>query len=113
MKNCPLPKVEIEWLRKYFAFLTNKLAFPFPAHYTEENSIYQPPSYLSVEVIELIEPENKHKQTFFGLFCRARKADGEIEVPLVDLEVKDDNPNFQYLEDYWYWIWNWRFDPRI
>jgi hypothetical protein len=31
-----------------------------------------------------------------------------INLPLIELEVPDDSPNFQFIEDYWYWFWNWR-----
>jgi hypothetical protein len=48
-----------------------------------------------------------------ALLCRVIKGVREEEVPLVDLEVEENHPNFRLLEDYWYWIWNWRFDPRI
>jgi len=48
-----------------------------------------------------------------GLLCTARHGQQVIDLPLVDLEVADGDPNNQVLEDYWYWFWNWRFDPRI
>jgi hypothetical protein len=24
------------------------------------------------------------------------------------LEIPQDGPNFQLIEDYWFWFWNWR-----
>jgi hypothetical protein len=29
-------------------------------------------------------------------------------VPLIELEIPGDSPNFQLIEDYWHWFWNWR-----
>ena len=39
---------------------------------------------------------------------KTNKGKYEINLPLIELEVPDDSPNFQFVEDYWYWFWNWR-----
>jgi hypothetical protein len=110
----PLPNVGIEWLRKYFKYLAANLAFPFEAQHTEEIGYYRQPAYSQVQVIALLDPDkNPGQDEYSGLICRILKVEQEIEVPLVDLEVDEEHPNFQLIEDYWYWIWNWRFDPRI
>jgi hypothetical protein len=114
LEKGPLPNVGIEWLRRYFKYLIANLAFPFDAQHTEEIGYYRQPVYSQVKVVALVDPDkNPAQDEYSGLICRILKAAQEIEVPLVDLEVEEDNSNFQLLEDYWYWIWNWRFDPRI
>ncbi len=45
---------------------------------------------------------------FDGIFCKTSKGKYEINLPLIELKVPDDNPNFQFIEDYGYWFWNWR-----
>ena len=45
---------------------------------------------------------------FDGIFCKTRKGKYEVNLPLTELNVPDDSPNFQFIEDYWYWFWNWR-----
>ncbi len=110
----PLPNVGIKWLRKYFEYLAANLSFPFEARLTEEIGYYRQPAYSQVKVLALLEPDDaRRRQEYFGLICTGRKAEQEIEAPLVDLEVEENSPNFQLIEDYWYWIWNWRFDPQI
>jgi len=32
---------------------------------------------------------------------------GVLNLPLIELEISQYSPNFQYIEDYWYWFWNW------
>jgi hypothetical protein len=113
LDNGPLPNVEIEWLRKYYEYLVANLSLPFEAQYVEESDFYRKPVYHQVQVLALLEPDKNPGQEYHGLICRTHATDREIEVPLVDLEIESDNPNFQNIEDYWYWIWNWRFDPRI
>jgi hypothetical protein len=109
----PLPKVKSEWLRKYHSFLSSKLIFPFYARYTEELSADRDPVVSSIEVFALVNPIEMSDIERTALICRVMRDVREEEIPLVDLEVEEDHPNFQLLEDYWYWIWNWRFDPRI
>ena len=46
--------------------------------------------------------------SFDGLLVKTRKGQFEINLPLVELEVSEDSPNYQLIEDYWYWFWNWR-----
>jgi hypothetical protein len=43
-----------------------------------------------------------------GLFCKTRKAEYELDLPLIELEIPPNSRNFQLIEDYWYWLWNWR-----
>ncbi|MGA2059374.1 MAG: calcium-binding protein [Thermoguttaceae bacterium] len=109
----PLPNVEVEWLRKYYEYLAANLSLPFDARYAEEGDYYRKPAYHQVKVLALLDPDKNPGREYNGLICRTHATDREIEVPLVDLEIEADNPNFQIIEDYWYWIWNWRFDPRI
>ena len=89
------------------------MSFPFEGQYTEEVGFYKQPSYSQVRVVAILAPRDNPAGEYSGLICRAKRAEEEIEVALVDLEVDDQNPNFPLIEDYWYWIWNWRFDPRI
>jgi hypothetical protein len=109
----PLPKVKTEWLRKYCDYLSSRLIFPFRASYTEELSENREPVAASIEVFGLVDPIEMPNLESTALLCRAMRKVQEEEIPLVDLEVDEDHPNFQLLEDYWYWIWNWRFDPQI
>jgi hypothetical protein len=113
LEKGPLPKVAIQWLRKYHAHLAGKLSLPFRAQHNEETGLFGQAAYSEVEVVALVDPDKSATDEYHGLVCKVRKADREMEVPLVDLEVDEENPNFRLIEDYWYWIWNWRFDPRI
>jgi hypothetical protein len=45
---------------------------------------------------------------FDGILCKTRKGKYEINLPLNELEIPQDSPNFQLIEDYWFWFWNWR-----
>ena len=59
-------------------------------------------------MVELLDPTKDICDEFDGIFCKTRKGKYETNLPLIELEVPDDSPNFQLIEDYWYWFWNWR-----
>jgi hypothetical protein len=60
-----------------------------------------------VTVVGLLDPTKNLDGESLGLLCRARMGKQQV-VSLADLEVKDDDPNHELIEDYWYWFWNWR-----
>jgi hypothetical protein len=108
----PLPAVDRRGLAKYYEYLANRLAFPFEARSADEHG--SPHSATVVLAVRaLLNPADHPVDEYTGLLCRAIQDDEEREVPLLDLEVDDAQPNYQLLEDYWYWVWNWRFDPQI
>ena len=59
-------------------------------------------------VVELLDPTQHMGDEFDGIFCRIRKGNFEVNLPLVELFVPDESPNFQLIEDYSFWFWNWR-----
>ena len=59
-------------------------------------------------VQELLDPTQYLGDEFDGIFCRVRQGTLEVNLPLIELHVPEDSPDFQLIEDYWYWFWNWR-----
>lgn len=102
-----LPKVDGETLARYYQHLAANLSFPFLAHYPEPTNP-QEESDLRCVVLELLDPEDQLGDEFDGIFCRTRKGKYEINLPLIELRVRQVDPNFQLIEDYLYWFWNWR-----
>ena len=102
-----LPLVDDETLYTYFEYLSENLSFPFTAHYPEPRTPLEEVEY-KCTVEEILDPSKYVSDEFDGIFCRTRKAGFEVNLPLVELEVSKDIPEFQEIEDYWYWFWNWR-----
>jgi hypothetical protein len=102
-----LPSVSEETLSRYYAYLTSRLSFPFTAYYPEPTTTLEEVRHRCV-VVELLDPANDICDTFDGIFCKTHKGKYEINLPLIELEIPQDCPNFQFIEDYWYWFWNWR-----
>ena len=102
-----LPSVGEETLSRYYKYLTARLSFPFAAHYPEPRSSLEEVEHRCT-VLELLDPSKYICDEFDGIFCKTRKGKYEINLPLIELEIPQDSPNFQFIEDYWYWFWNWR-----
>ena len=101
-----LPLVDDETLARYFVYLSENLYLPFNAHYTEPTSLFS--SWWECEISAVLDPSKYLSDPFDGILCKVRKAGFEINLPLLELDVSPDNPNFQILQDYGYWFWNWR-----
>jgi hypothetical protein len=101
------PSVDEETLSRYYTYLSARMSFPFAAHYPEPRSSLEEVQYRCI-VLELLDPTNDIYDDFDGIFCKTRKGKYEINLPLIELEVPNDSPNSQFIEDYWYWFWNWR-----
>ena len=102
-----LPMVDEDTLLRYFKYLSENLSFPFTAHYPEPTTPLEEVQY-ECTVLELLDPSKYVSDEFDGIYCKTEKAGFEVNLPLVELEVSGDSPDFQLIEDYWYWFWNWR-----
>jgi hypothetical protein len=102
-----LPSVDEKTLSRYYNYLTARLSFPFTATYPEPKTLREEVQHRCT-VVELLDPTKDICDEFDGIFCKTSKGKYEINLPLIELELPADSPNFQYIEDYWYWFWNWR-----
>jgi hypothetical protein len=107
LRNGQLPKVSLETLTQYYKHLSARLSFPFVAYYPESTNPQDEVDF-NCMVLELLDPRKHLRDEFDGIFCRTRKGGLAVDLPLIDLEVPEYDPNFRLLEDYWYWLWNWR-----
>jgi hypothetical protein len=102
--NTPIPQVSQESLLVYRKHLLDSLRFPFEALHAET----APPVrrlFRCVAVLGFSETFSHRLQT---LLCRVCNDGKEIELPLAELGVREDNPNYQLVEDFTRWYWNWR-----
>lgn len=102
-----LPRVDERMLRHYYQHLAENLSLPFEAHYPVVENPWEEVLHRCT-VVELLDPDKHAGDEFSGLFCKTRKGGFEVNLPLAELEISQDDPNFQRIEDYWYWFWNWR-----
>ena len=103
----PFPRVDEETLARYYEYLSENLSFPFTAYYPEPMKPQEEEEFRCT-VLGLLDPAKHLGDWFDGIFSRTSKGEYEINLPLTELEIPDDSPNFPFIEDYWYWFWNWR-----
>ncbi len=96
-----LPKAEEQTQRHFLEYLKARLSFPFKAEYAPA-SFLGPSKSDKISVLGLADPPVDRKE---GIVCEARKGKHEFQVPLTMIHLSEDNPNFQYVEDYTYWLW--------
>jgi hypothetical protein len=102
-----LPNVDEESLSRYYNYLSERMSFPFTAHYPKPTTSLEEVQYRCT-VLELLDPTQDIYDYFDGIFCKTRKGKYEINLPLIELVLPGDSPNLQFIEDYWHWFWNWR-----
>ena len=103
-----LPKADEHMQRHFFDYLKTHLSFPFKADYWPASAL-GPSESGEVSVLGFADPPLDRKE---GIVCNARRGKDEFQVPLVGLQVEEDNPNFQYVEDYTYWLWEEQDDEE-
>ena len=102
-----IPSVHEETLSRYYKYLTARLSFPFTAYYPEPTNTLEEVRHRCI-VLELLDPVDDICGEFGGIFCKTSNGMCEINLPLIELEIPHDSPNFQFIDDYWFWFWNWR-----
>jgi hypothetical protein len=101
------PKVDEDTLARYYAYLSVNLSLPLTAFYPQPMDA-QERAQFRCTVLELLDPARYLGDVFDGIFCKTRKGNFEVNLPLTELHVPHDSPDLQLIEDYCYWFWNWR-----
>ncbi len=97
----PLPVVDEDTEQQYRDYLNAHLAFPFNATCcSEPTEDFSANKQLAVIGFASSPPTDLTR----GVFCEARCEEKMEQVPLVNLELDEDDPNCQYVDDYRYWL---------
>ncbi len=94
-----LPKADEQTQRHFLDYLKAHLSFPFKAEYWPSGAI-GPLRSGWLTVVGFTDPPLDQDA---GIVCEARSGEVEFQVPLAGLQVNEDDPNFQYVEDYSDW----------
>jgi len=105
--NDPLPDVDDETLLTYYRYLAKNMPFPFEVEHFEETGPFQDKRHV-VTVVGLLDPDDYECDEMYGLICEGRIDKREIQMPLGEFEVDEDDPRLQTLADYCSWFWNYR-----
>ncbi len=103
----PLPRVDDDTLSRYYRYLSANLPLPFTAYYPRPKDAKEEIEFRCT-VLELLDPALHLGDAFDGIFCKTRKGEYEINLPLIELDSPQNSLTFQLIDDFWYWFWNWR-----
>ena len=93
-----VPTAGEETLQRYCDYLAARLSFPFDAFWLDNDDMPE------VTVLGMREPSPIDESQ--GIMVRVRSAEQEADCPLAELEVDEDAPNRDVLEDYADWAWS-------
>ena len=102
-----LPVADDDTFHEYYEYLSANLSLPFTAHYPKPTNPREEVLH-ECTVLGLLDPSKCVSNEIDGIFCKIQKAEFEVNLPLVELEVPKGISNFQMIEDYWDWFCNWR-----
>jgi hypothetical protein len=106
-KGGKLPEVGKESLQAYYKYLSANMSLPFQAQYPQPVGLHEE-IIRTVTVVGLLDPAKNLDCESLGLLCKVCQGKQQVELSLADLEVTENDPNHELIEDYWYWFWNWR-----
>jgi hypothetical protein len=96
----PLPEESDESELTYFNYLKANLAFPFAAQF------HDPVKDRRREVTVVGMCDSFSVDEGFGVMCEVLDGGEKTEMPVSELEVQQDNPNYQMVDDYITWFVN-------
>ncbi len=101
-----LPRVGLDTLRQFHAYLVEHLAFPFEGRLSDPIGPHQD-TRSPLRVIRLMDPVREYSpEEMYGLIVKAEQNGHRIELPLDRIDVPEGCPHSQLLEDYRHWLWN-------
>ena len=100
--NMPLPRVTMNTLARYYAYMLRHLQLPFQALCPDINlPMRQLVRYITVTALLPVAGSASR-----GIHCKVEGLLHVNELPLVDVGLHDENPNCQLVDDYAYWFLN-------
>jgi hypothetical protein len=102
-----VPLVRARTLRQYFEYLQAHLSLPFSLAYRHRRGPRK-----GVHRISVIGLMDDFIDSEYGVLCEAREGRGAWQLPLVLLELRKEDANYQLITDYQRWFREWgHFNP--
>jgi hypothetical protein len=100
----PLPEVDVQSLRRYQAYLSERLTFPLHAEFVDDEAGFATPP-LPVEIVRLWPAEEMDPAV--GIQAEVREGKQVFLVPLASLVVRGDGRALNLIQDYAAWYVDW------
>jgi hypothetical protein len=98
-----LPPVNMRTLEVYYDYVKSKIQYPFRGVFTMQNG--EATVYIDVEAISIMDTDETPELDKYGLICEV-KYEGQIgKMPIAEIVINQEDPNYDYIEDYCIWFW--------
>jgi hypothetical protein len=97
-----LPAVDEDSLETYYDHLVEHMTLPIEAKYRSPARSVEPSPSRRVTVVALDHEAGWDEDE--GILCEIRTVEGNDVVPLMDLELRQSDPNYQLLDDFSAWF---------
>ena len=99
-----LPGVGLDTLRRFHAYLTAQLSFPFDGRQSDPVGPHRD-TRSPLRVVRLLDPVREYApEEMYGLICKAQQNGERIELPLDRIDVPEGSPPHELLELYRNWL---------
>ena len=100
------PKISGLTMEVMYDHLLKNVFFPFKAEYAMPTEDFRKNVIVDIDVTQLLHVDESPDLTDLGIICTANYNEQEIKVPLAEVVIKQEDPNFHLVEDYCIWFWN-------
>lgn len=97
-----LPAVDNDSLETYYDHLFERMSLPAESRYCPQEDFFIPSPRRNVKVVALDREVAWDEDE--GILCEIRTAEGEMVVPLTDIEFRRSDPNCQLTDDFAAWF---------
>ncbi len=98
-----LPPVNLRNLEIYHDYVKSKINFPFFGVFTMMDG--ERTVYIDVEAVSIMDPDETPDLDQFGLICEVKYEGQTGKMPMAEIVINQEDPNYDYIEDYCIWFW--------
>ncbi|MDH4199631.1 MAG: hypothetical protein OEV66_04545 [Spirochaetia bacterium] len=99
------PEINGQNMEIIFDHLISAASFPFPAEFSMPDPEKGGETITDIMVENILDPDSTEAIDSYGLICDAHDEKGSFKVPLSEIVIKQDDPNYHLIEDYCIWYW--------
>jgi len=99
------PDMNHQNLEIIYDHLISTVSFPFYAEFAMPDPQKGGETITNIEVHNIIDPDITYEIDTYGLICEASDERGQFKVPLSEIVIQQEDPNYHLIEDYCIWYW--------
>jgi len=99
------PPVNGATIEVIYDYLTQKVKFPFQGEMAVPDETPPGQQIVNVTVNGVFDPDITEELNRYGLVCEVFNGKETFNMPLAEIVIKQEDPSFEFVEDYCVWYW--------